>query len=213
MEKRGGFSLIIVLILSIMGLAIVGVMLQLTAASSGAGIMATRGGHNYNMLSSEIENARATLAERLSDDIPAPRYFDPGGSVSETGDVTALDMLVIPGGVVKDRALTTRELAEFGLKDASRLVVKIYDMQYEPSLIKIPTDADDFNLLPARVPVVGTGGDRPNDEPGGPPLPVSTGDSIADNAGSYLIRAMFEGQGGKNLHSIEMAIIASTQKR
>jgi hypothetical protein len=132
----------------------------------------------------------------MDDDVDAPRFFHPGGGSSSEGDmITTLDSLIIPGGVVKNVALSAREIKECGLVntgaggDAWRMTVKIYDMQYDPK--KVVASPDELALLPPSV--VMTGEDdfnvvvnplNPDEMPG----PSGSG-SGANNTGVYLVRA------------------------
>ncbi|MDR3281310.1 MAG: hypothetical protein LBT23_12470 [Synergistaceae bacterium] len=216
MGKRGGFSLIVVLIISLIGLTVIAVSLQMAAATSGNSRASSGLVNNYNLLSSELENARAILRERMSTTSgDAPRYFHPGGgAASEADNITSLDNLIIPDGVIVDRALSAREIREYGLEQKSggndwRIAVRIYDMQYEPERLA-GMAVEDARWVPPSVILIGSGEEPPLDA-GGNPLPPITGTGPAVNAGSYLIRASFEID-DQIEHTIEMALTETTKK-
>ncbi|MDR1650861.1 MAG: hypothetical protein LBR87_03660, partial [Synergistaceae bacterium] len=60
-KRRRGFSLIVVLIVSLLGLAIVGATVQMTFLSSGAGRFAASGVDKYNFLQDAVEEGKAHL--------------------------------------------------------------------------------------------------------------------------------------------------------
>ena len=88
MRKHKGFSLLIVLLLSLVGMAVVGVTLDAANRSSGAGRVTTRSGDAYNILQSEIEKARAALKAEMSSRKDPIKYG--GGNIDSLEDITVL---------------------------------------------------------------------------------------------------------------------------
>ena len=156
--KRAGFSLIIVLIISLVGFAIVGVTLQLTVLSSGSGRVVSAAHTKYNILQDAVEEGKAALKEAMVG-VDFPLTYD------DTGEkITSADMLLVdydfdenePKGVVYNRGLNRGDLGRLGIAgNGGSLKVAVYDMQYDPK--KIPKEVGDgedeispgeLNMLP-----------------------------------------------------------------
>jgi type II secretory pathway pseudopilin PulG len=140
---RGGFSLVVVLIIAIIGLAMVGATLQMTMTSSGAGRVASATGVKYNFLQDAVEEGKAALKRAMSGDLAPPRFFTDTDPSPADGSITEADDLLIEvdfgagtNGIVKDLPLDKRDLGRLGIAgDSGTLVVAIYDMQYKPSWV------------------------------------------------------------------------------
>jgi type II secretory pathway pseudopilin PulG len=197
---RRGFSLITVLIIAIIGVAIVGVTMQLMTSSSGAGRVASAAVTKYNILQAAVEEAKAVLKENMDNTNPPPRYFKTSPTpITASTDITSSDMLLIetdliaqgPGIAVK-RTLTRTDLGQLGIAgNNGDLSVAIYDMQYEPARVRVDlmSSADVARLPPS----INLKGDADWD----PSVRVKVAEEKAagllggnaTNMGVYLIRA------------------------
>lgn len=122
MRKHTGFSLLIVIVLSLIAMTFVGVSLNLASNSSSAGRISARLNDSYNILQSEIERARAALKAEMSSRKDAMKC-----GLSENETIDSLDDLE----VLKDGAPFWR--IDYGQKVGSAagdVSVRIYDMQY-----------------------------------------------------------------------------------
>ncbi|MDR1137435.1 MAG: hypothetical protein LBK91_03845, partial [Synergistaceae bacterium] len=90
MKKNKGFSLLTVIILSMIAMAFVGIAFGVVRHSFGEGRMAARSGHAYNILQSEIEKARSALKTEMSSRKDAIK-----SGASENTTINSLDDLEI----------------------------------------------------------------------------------------------------------------------
>jgi uncharacterized membrane protein YgcG len=208
MPARRGFSLITVLVISVVVLGAVGVVMQFMTVSAGAGRTSSTINRDYNLLVSEVENARASLIETLQADpsAPAPRRMT-------TGTITSADMLLV---MPEDRrVLSQRDLSLYGLGGSTgTLTVKIYDMQYDPADVSMTGEETEQNRLPPSVMLSSGGssggGGGPSDEPGSGGGGTGGGGTPgpAENGGAYLIRAYLEIDGVQS-GTVDLALMAS----
>jgi hypothetical protein len=193
-KKWTAFSLIAVLIISLIGLAVIGALLQITVISGGAGRTASVNAVKYNRLQEAVEEGKAKLKEKmmaLGAD-PAPRY-------NAVGPIDDLDDLLISfdldgpdPGIVRRVEIPASELGRMGIfvpsGTTATLTVAIYDMGYDssPENIQIdPSDADFSKIPPAiSLDVSGASGAGTTDMDKSP-----TTEGGANDAGTYLIRA------------------------
>jgi len=209
-RRRSGFSLIIVLIISLVGLAIVGITLQLTVLSAGSGRVASASNMKYNLLQDAVEEGKAALKKEVGekeDDVP--RY-------SGSGEIKNVEELLIDlsfnpalaDGVVLERNFNRSQLGKLGIDPAStggNLTVGIYYMggfDVDPTI-----SSADLKMLPPKIELLGQaggesvlvppgeGGKLDGGGGGEQPDPGETGGSggggnaSTDDAGVYLIRA------------------------
>jgi hypothetical protein len=158
-NKRGAFSLIIVLIISLIGLAIVGVTMQFAMSAGGSGRMANAANTKYNLLQHGIEEGRAKLREIMDNADPIPRR--PNADSDPPADIESLSDLLInrpllaghPDGVVKSDVISHSALGRLGILDdaggGGTLSVMIYDMQYDPLYTDGMSPAEKKRLPPA----------------------------------------------------------------
>jgi len=185
-SKRGGFSLIVVLIVAMVGLAVMGATMQLLGYSSGSGRVTTSGNDKYNILQSGVEEAKAEIKRRMDNHNPPPKYTDKPG-ISDATEIDDIGVLLIQNGnVVAGRAYEKRELSGGGLLDVS-----IYDMQYDPELV--PVDAMTKEALMRIPPSIALSGEDPWRKRGSTLAPEEENytayGSGSTNTGVYLIRS------------------------
>ena len=229
-RKRSGFSLIIVLIVSMIGLAIIGATLQFTVMSSGGGRIVAAGNTKYNFLQDAVEEGKAALkaAMDVSDpDFKVPRHYSEEDVEKPLETIGNVDELLIKykfdtalaNGVVFARSLSRSDLGKLGITgNGAVLDVKIYDMQYAASAdVTIP--AGELKLLPPSMLLYGSSSGPPPDpnlddpfKPKGDPKTPQATESVesgAGNAGVYLIRAslLIDGQNSPTI--LDTALIQS----
>ncbi|MDR3164917.1 MAG: hypothetical protein LBU13_05015 [Synergistaceae bacterium] len=154
-KKHAGFSLIVVLIISLTGLAVIGVTLQFAVSSGGAARMAGASAVKYNLLQRAVEEGRAKLIEKMDNTDPIPRYV---GCDLGDGDkgfpnywINSMACLLINrdlddsadtiDGIVKNETIHASALGRLGIFGSGSdglLTVAIYDMQYEPARVVAP---------------------------------------------------------------------------
>jgi hypothetical protein len=179
MRGRRGFSLIAVLLISLVVLIAVGAVMQIVIVNAGAGRTASAVNREYNFLVGEVERARTWIIENLDNSVIPPRLSGkpsgPGTTITTADDLLVLS-LDAGGG---SGAVTT---------------VEIYDMWYAASDVSDTIDQAEVNRLPPAVTLSGTAGDK-NDEASPEPdegKEEGGGPPGAGEAGAYLIRASLE---------------------
>ena len=219
--KRKGFSLIVVLIVAIIGLAIVGTMVQMTVTSGGGGRVSSASGTKYNFMQDAVEKGKAALKESMNHTGDAPRFV---GYYSTTPPVIAeLDHLLIsqdfppisgnPDGIVEDRAVSKAELGRLGIAgNGGTMLVKIYDMQYptDPSILTLSSSSPDFNRLPPSI-ILTTEEEWDDIPTAAPPWwKAIYSKATPDSNGVYLVRAVLT-IGGKET-VLDSSVVQSTNK-
>ncbi|MDR3279207.1 MAG: hypothetical protein LBT23_01735, partial [Synergistaceae bacterium] len=169
-----GFSLIVVLIIAMVGLAVVGAVVQLVGQSSGAGRTASASAEKYNFLQDAVENGKAKLKSMTDNTDPVPRYTIPGSG--KIGLVE--DLLITSGDIVSRRLLSGSERGRLGIEPGKNayLTVRIYDLEYDHTILDStlgsdPTKAKVLSMIPPSL------------------LESATPDP---NIGKYLIRATLD---------------------
>jgi hypothetical protein len=198
--KRRGFSLAVILLISLAGLSVIGFLLQNVSMSSGAGRTASAVNRKYNFLVSEVEAAWSKIVAKKDGDDSLPRR-------TTAGTITSADMLLVMPE--ERRALSQRELSLYGLAGrAGDLTVKIYDMQYEQAEVSPLMEPAEISLLPPAVRLIGTGSAscEPTSDDDLLHSAGQTGSAI--NAGAYLIRALLEVDGIRE-SAIDLAVVES----
>ncbi|MCL2683626.1 MAG: hypothetical protein FWE55_00130 [Synergistaceae bacterium] len=205
LRKRSGFSLIIVLIVSLIGFAIVAVALQATMMSSGSGRAVSAGNTKYNFLQDAVEEGKAALKKAMDNDNPPPRYadYDTEPSLTDVDDLLIEHSFnaALGNGVVLHRNFNRNQLGRLGIagRNSGSLTVKVFDMQYPADSV---APGIDISLFPPSMFLYGSG--EGSYDPGTVPpttSPGAIGSGAATNAGVYLIRA-----------SLEVAIGSETEK-
>jgi hypothetical protein len=204
MRGRRGFSLIVVLLLSLIGLAVIGVAMNIVAVNTGAGITASTINRNYNLLVNEVEIARAWIIASLDNgEIPERE-----GGVLSAKTITSADQLLVVGGELH-RTLTPQEMGLYGVGGGSGAVtVKVYDMQYYPEALsnELKDDSAEINRLPPSLPLFVEQGPK-DDQAQSAPVVVGGG-SLWAGGGVYLIRASLE-INGVTSSTVELALIGA----
>lgn len=204
-EKSGrGFSLIIVLIISVIGMSLLGATVYMLGAFSGYSRASISHNTEYNVMQQAIEQGRGMLRDRMNNTDPPPRWTDKANATPRIGSV---DMLLIPDGRVIDRRLGAVELGG----RPGRLVVRIFDMQYDPALV----DKDEAMIaeLPGSF-ILSAQEEWVNEETSAPIMEDVVFTGTANNAGVYLIRATLEfdvdGDGAVDtIKGIDSAVVQS----
>jgi hypothetical protein len=200
MRGRKGFSLLIVLIIAMVGLAIAGATLQITVGGSGNSRVSSAKDAKYNLLQDGIERGKAAINKIMDNDDDPPRYFT--GESEPNVAITRVDQLLIKvdnpsipikGGVVVDETLNRQRLGRLGIMgDSARLKVKIYDMQYSAKNVA-GMSKEELKLIPPSMTVDASLGETVADGTASDlediPIPVA---APAKNVGTYLIRASLE---------------------
>jgi hypothetical protein len=212
-RKSRGFSLIVVLIVSIIALAIMGASLNVSMNAAGAGRTNSARDAKYNILQDGVEQGKAALM-RIAEAAPqVPKYIDKYGG-AEPAEIVDLDTLLIENGEVLTETWTKSKLGRLGIiGDSATFKVRIYDMQYKPELI--PSVASG-KITPEEVeslpPAITASGKKFSSEaaaldPDDDGMIGGSGGNFADNAGVYLIRASLEI--GMKDYSLDTAVIQS----
>jgi hypothetical protein len=160
--KKRGFSLIFVLILSVVAFSIVGGIFQFVVNSGGAGRIASSSDGRYNLLQDSAELGKAALKKMMDNTDPPPRFsdYDKYEGATPPSGITSADQLLINvdlyghgKGVIARRNLSSFELGRRGIVGPGGVLeVKIYDMQYKDKYISATiSDAERIKLPPAIV--------------------------------------------------------------
>jgi type II secretory pathway pseudopilin PulG len=205
---RRGFSLIAVLVLSIIGMSLTAAMLHIATSSSGAGMVSSQKNARYNLLVDGAEMGKGKLKKLMDNDTAPPRYFtgkaEPTDAIKSPDDllVKVNDYSVFIGrGVAVSEDLSRTELRRYGINaDRASLCVRVYDMQYSPELVQASPDA-------AMPPSVRLNTTAPPQKGPVSSIEEGNGSGAASNAGAYLIRATLEIGGRRTV--LETAVIQS----
>ena len=140
MQRRAGFSLILVLIVFLIGVSVTGGVLYTMSSYSGgarAGVIAEAG---YNVMQDGLEQGRTALRERFStlgsDDLPHRGTI--GSKIKKMED-----LLIQNGTVINERDVPVKELGG----KSGKLTVKIYDLQYVSEDIDPTLRSDDAAMM------------------------------------------------------------------
>jgi hypothetical protein len=167
-RRKKGFSLIVVMILSLVNLAIMGVALQFAVSSSGGGRVNSAMAAKYNLLQNALEDGKARLKKSMDNDGPPHSYLHNG---IDTSTITSPDMLLLIDRPATDvytnlddsdfnlgtitQSLLKSDLERIGIfGDSGELTVKIYDMLYDPGSVAIK-DAEYLRLMPPAMSLPG----------------------------------------------------------
>jgi hypothetical protein len=206
MLARRGFSLIIVLLISLVGLAVIGSVMNIATVNTGAGMTASTINRNYNLLTSEVENARAWIIASLDKgEVPERK-----GATGVQTQITSADQLLVQGGESR-RQLSAKEMGLYGVGGTKGTVtVKVYDMQYFPDDVSdtLKSDPDEVKLLPPSSPLFVEKVEKSDETQNEPQAAGETGKGLAANAGAYLIRASLEIDGAPS-STVELALIGA----
>jgi hypothetical protein len=163
-SKKKGFSLIIVLMVTLCAMLLLGGALGLQEVFAGASVRSVASDQAYNVLEHEIEKAKGKLKMEMISRKEALRRAAPNGGISRLKD-----LLVVDGSGAVFLDMNSKVMVGGRMSDMS---VRIYDMQYDPNQISASAmPPEDVPLLPPAVRTLNL--DKAN----------------ALSAGVYLIRA------------------------
>jgi hypothetical protein len=161
LKKRAGFSLIVVMIISFIGFAVVGATLQFMVNAGGSGRVTNASGARYNLLQEAAEVGKAWLKEKMDNTDPIPRHANADDEdeppIDELSDLLInADMGGPASGVVKNDTISPSALGRLGIMDNTGgggvLNVSIYDMQYAPELVDSGSmSASELRMLPPSI--------------------------------------------------------------
>jgi flagellar basal body-associated protein FliL len=200
---KSGFSLITVLMISLVGMFLVGGMMYTFQSFAGKSAVVLSDTVLNNILEDGVERGKAALKARMMNTDPPPRWTDkPGLGVSS--DIDSVETLLLEDGTVYT---ATQNL--FG--KTANITVEIFDMQYDPeeNAVNI-TDPEELKLIPHSL-MLSASKDKDvytDDiiwEPGG----HETTFIDVDNGGAYLIRATLEvlDSGNREVKILEAAVV------
>lgn len=176
---RAGFSLIVVLIVALIGLAIIGVAFFIYESSSGQTQITLQRSQEYNILQGGIERGKNHLISLVNNTDPVPRWNNNPANAGKN-KITDPDMLIIENG--------TFTYSEKIHGDNVDVKVDIYDSNYNASLVdQTAMTAEKIAQMPPALAFTGGGMMvllKP-DEPG----EDTSGADLSPNIGIYLIRA------------------------
>jgi hypothetical protein len=210
-----------VLVVSLIGLAIVGAVLQLTVLSSGSGRVVSAGNEQYNLLQTAVERGRTALKRAMYTSYCPPRYYAPGGIISEIddllinyyGDYGENDRWCGKGMPFESERLEGRDLGRLGIAGTwADLTVKIYDLQYptDDAVFRIPYEnPDQVPLIPPSMMLF----DQQFEEAEAQDIIYSgVGGDPEIQAGVYLIRAslVIDGRGDRPV-KLDAAVIQANR--
>jgi hypothetical protein len=187
-KRRGGFSLVLVLLIAVCGMVMVGAVLYTIGGFSGASRTTVSGEDIYVRMQSEIESAKASLLHAMS-------ASSAKLAMRSTSNINSLDDIVIylPSGAPFPPAIVDKAIKVGGVNGL--LSVRILDMRYEADKVNVGNGE-----LIKRMP---------------PSMKDAKLIVEDDNVGFYLIRAEVTldgdvgGVGGRNV-ALETSVIQNT---
>jgi hypothetical protein len=201
MRKNKGFSLLVVLILSIIAMFFAGVTLNITTNSAGSGRVSSRSGDTYNILQSEIERARSALKEEMFSRKDAIKC-----GLSEKDTVNSIqDLEVLKDGAPFWRVDYKRKF----MGQTGDVSVRIYDMQYFSENVAPGANRAD---MPPSVKLEGKESGPGTSEALEPGTSMSSGSGPALDAGIYLIRATATFANGVT-HKLDVSVIQNSNSK
>jgi hypothetical protein len=212
--KNRGFSLLVVLVISMIALALTGALLQVSTNSAGVGRSNSAKDVKYNILQGGIEQGKAELGRIVKNADEIPKYTDKYGGAEPT-EIASVATLLIEKGEVVTETWTKSRLGRLGIAgDSATFKVRIYDMQYKPELVPSVDSGKitlkEMGLLPPSMTVSGgvpSGSDGTVWDPDDDGTIPGSGGGSSTNAGVYLIRASLE-IGGRD-YLLDSAVIQS----
>jgi hypothetical protein len=197
-KRLKGFSLIVVLIIALIGMAFIGVVLSTFELFSSASRNEWRAEDVYNELSREVEKAKATLKQEM---IASTEPFKMDTSIAT---ITSLDQLIIVHPATGEHVGERNDVPVSVGGKRALIQVRLYTMEYD---LNIVPDTILKELPPVmRLKAQGAGGSSgPKGEDSGPPGPRGTS-THASNSGIYLIKATMNILDTNETFSIETSI-------
>lgn len=211
LRRRRGIALAYVLIMSVVGMTLLGVMMSYFGMSSGSTRATVAKDAGYNYAEDAIERAKAALKKEMHTKINGTGWVLHWDDSKST--ITSADDLRVrtrSGDIFYN--LDPKEQEQVTINGQKcELSVRIYDMLYNVAKVpKTPADAGmteaEYDAFLASLPpsveindVSGSGDDYEGD--------LSKGGSRSDTTGAYLIRAILEVDGKRKI--IETAVLQS----
>lgn len=209
MRARSGFSLITVLVITIISLSLMGSIVYIFTATAGSTRVDMAQADQFNIMQSGIEQARALLIEESrTASVPLScRYND-----DPSWTLESLDDLII-----RDPSDTDREIGRVISDDAKQIgghtysfSVCIYDMHYaaDGSTMTGIGDADALRELRASLPPLMSFTTREADDNDPNVLAPNEGNLNSERSGIYLIRATLTPHHGAGaVRVVETAVV------
>jgi hypothetical protein len=195
MLGRRGFSLITVLLISLVMLVMAGAAMQMVSVNAGSGRTVSAINRKYNFLVGEVEKTRGSIIERLDINDPLVR-------TSSGMPIISADNLLLSED---RRELSQQEMNLYGMGRGEGVVsVKVFDMQYDGGDVSPAIDPAEMSRLPPAL-VLSDGGGEKDLGAGGPPDDTGASPGGTDDV-AYLIRASLEVDGVPS-GTIDMAIL------
>ncbi|MDR3165373.1 MAG: hypothetical protein LBU13_07320 [Synergistaceae bacterium] len=211
--KNSGFSLVVVLIISLIAMALVGASLHMSMNAAGSGRANSARDVKYNILQDGIERGKAALMRIVEAAPRIPKYTDKYDG-KEPPEISDLNMLLINGGEVLTETWTKNKLGRLGIVgDSAVFKIRIYDMQYNAELV--PTVAsgkitpENMESLPPAMSMTGkaASSETVTWDPDDAGTSAELAGGSPDDAGIYLVRASLEV--GRRNYSLDTAVIQS----
>lgn len=177
-SRHEGVSLVVVLVLSMLGFILLGGAVYMISGFASSAKVSIAHNMEYNIMQEALEQAKADLRQRIrKTGVDAPRWNNKPGA---TPRIASPDMLLIENGTF-EQVIDQNKLGGKGFEGV--LTVKIFDMQYDPSLVDIPhTNREAIEQLPPSLRI-------PSTMDHFPPVYEAAIDGDITDAGVYLIRA------------------------
>ena len=198
LKSRKGFSLILVLLVSLCGMFIIGGVLSMFGIFAGAARRSVSSDMVYSFLEEEVEKAKGALKMEMGGRKLALRRQLNGSRPASLQDLEVLRDDGSPFWRVDDNSV--RVAGKNGT-----LTVRVYDMQYDPADIT-SIRAEDRPLLPPAITGMNAsagGGDPDAEWEPGKTSSALPGDPL--NTGVYLIRASIQ-MSHEAARSVEAAV-------
>jgi hypothetical protein len=194
--RKRGFSLMAVLIISVLGLAIVGATLQIVVSSSGAGRASSAASVKYNLLQNAVEEGKSALRSSM-DNLDPPLRYENYASTPTPVLHSADDLLVNKDfgtgakGIAKTTNLSKFDLGRLGITgNGGTLTVAIYDMQYPPNKIDPSlTDLEIINRIPPSIELTAASNWHVGESYQSHKERKDDNSAFVENNGVYLVRA------------------------
>lgn len=177
-RRREGFSLLLVLMVAVVGMAILGVAFHIYESARGQAESVLTHIQEYNALQSALERGKNHLLELVNNAEPVPRWFS-NPSASSVSSINGPDMLIIERGKFSYTEIVHGESA--------KIEITIYDANYDISIVDNAMSVAKVREMPSAQRFEGGGmmQELAPDEPG-----EDSGAAVENvNAGVYLIRA------------------------
>lgn len=209
--RRTGFSLISVLMLTIMSFALVGGIAYIFNATSATSRAAAGRAEAYNILQDGVERGKAFLIEKMSD-ADRPLRWNTAPSDQQIDELADLLVRDDAGDVIGDLLGTPGQPLSVG-GSSYAFSVRIYDMQFTDADIAPGLGADALAALRMTLPQAMSFSTASAQDDGNV-LDPNTTLSASTNAGIYLIRAsLTPDDAAAETFTIETAVIQALDNR